>query len=87
VTEWPYIFTWDECSGCRHKRSKAAGNLEKCPPRCKGYRPALRGRKGARCRARALGVKGTVLVEFEDGQAVVACRRALHKRPHHQDTM
>jgi len=78
ASAWPYIFTWDECSGCRHKRKKG-GKSDACPPRCKGYRPAFRGRKGTRCRAQTFGVKGTALVEFADGVAAVVSRRALRK--------
>jgi len=73
--KYPYIWTWDECSGCVHKRKKPKG----CPELCPTYRPALRGRKGDRCRIVTKGAMNTALVEFVDGQRVTLSLNALTK--------
>jgi hypothetical protein len=74
-SEYPYIWTWDECSGCVHKRKKP----RECPPGCSGLHPAWNGRKGKRCRVVARGAKNTGVLEFKDGYRTTVDRRGLKR--------
>ena len=76
MTTFPYVWRWDECSGCILKRRKP----RECPPGCPTYRPGLKGRKGTRCRVLARGAMNAASVEFADGTRMMVSRNGLRRK-------